>query len=317
MELVLEGCMRPLEGSDRSTMGMLVTLAQFIGCSLLALIMGGARKSEDASTGALWKDLAKAWWPYVGLSVLVWGATGLANVSVTWVQYPVKVAFKSSKLIPTMVVSVFMRNSRPFRWSEYVAAVLLCIVTAAFSIKAGTSNASTGLVVLGIAFLFSSMMCDALATNTQQSLMQRSKVHPLVMMLRLNLCGMLVSILVILCSGKIGTAATLILARPQVLGYMAGVGGCIAVGVWANTQLIHESGSVVAVGVATVRKVVTMVLSYIIYPKPLQWMHVVGIVLMACGLGLAELMRKPTQPTPDPEQEKLIPTKFKEEVKEV
>lgn len=312
MEVVLEGAMRTCGKENRSLVGMLVTWSQFAGCFLLALASGGATLSEAGGrTEALsrWGGVrasAQAWVPYIWLSVLVWGGTGLSNVAVAWVQYPVKVVFKSSKLIPTMAVSVVMQNSRPFRWAEYVAAIFLCAGAAFFSFKAGQTDASGLLIALGIAFLGSSVMCDAMSSNTQQRLMQKSHVPPLIMMMWLNFCGMAISVIIIACSGKLHSAVKLLGQQPSIIGYMAGVGGCIAVGVWANTQLIHESGSVVAVGVATVRKMVTMILSYIIYPKPFGWMHALGAILMVLGLIMAELVRKPLQAKSDPEREKLL-----------
>lgn len=290
MEIVLEGATRRF--SHAETVGLLLTLAQFSGCTVLAVLGGGASgavQGPAAPEGPA--AAARGWLPFVGLSCLVWCGTGLANVAVSWVQYPVKVVFKSSKLIPTMGVSVLMGNSRTFGALDYLAAVLLCAGAAGFSFHAGKIGESSQLVLLGIALLTCTMFCDAVSANAQQRLMQRTGVPPMVMMLRLNLCGVLVSLGILAASGQAGVAARLLAAEPLVLAYMAGVGGSIAVGVWANTVLISEAGSVVAVGVATVRKVATMVLSYAIYRKPFRSLHAVAFLLMVAGLVLSEVVR--------------------------
>jgi adenosine 3'-phospho 5'-phosphosulfate transporter B3 len=281
---------------------MEVTLGQFFGCTVLALLGGGCGGAPQGPRQEGLVAWARAWLPFVGLSCLVWCGTGLANVAVSWVQYPVKVVFKSSKLIPTMGVSVLMGNSRAFGALDYLAAVCLCGGAAGFSFHAGKGGESSQLVALGIALLTCTMFCDAVSANTQQLLMQRTGVPPMVMMLRLNFCGVLVSLAIIAASGQAGVAAGLLVSEPLVLAYMAGVGGSIAVGVWANTVLISEAGSVVAVGVATVRKVVTMALSYAIYKKPFERVHVVAFVLMVVGLVLSEVVR--TRPRA-PDESKL------------
>ena len=65
------------------------------------------------------------------------------------------------------------------------------------------------------------------------------------------------------------------------------VGVSLGTAVLAYTELIRRSGPAVAVGVATLRKVVTVVLSYIIFPKAMSWTHVLssGLVLLGLTVG--------------------------------
>ena len=55
----------------------------------------------------------------------------------------------------------------------------------------------------------------------------------------------------------------------------------------AYTELIRRSGPAVAVAVATLRKVVTILLSYIIFPKPMTGVHAISAGLVVSGLGLS------------------------------
>merc|ERR1719265_2573604 len=127
-----------------------MTCGQFTGCVILALASGGLRNDGGD----------RSWLPYMGLVACVFGGTGLPNIAAGWVQYPVKVLFKSSKLIPTMLVSVLMANSKSFAWVEYIAAGLMCIGTAGFSFKPGQSDAPSSYVTLGIILLCMSTICD-------------------------------------------------------------------------------------------------------------------------------------------------------------
>lgn len=288
MEVVLEGAMKSVTQSpDFSCMAMLVTLGQFLGCLLLALPGGACNEAPQQDAVSL-RERFNVWLPYIGLACLVWCATGLANLAVSWVQYPVKVVFKSSKLIPTMLVSVFMGNSRPFTAVQYLAAMMLCAGTAGFSMNQGAKGTSDKFIILGITFLILAVFSDAIVANFQQRLMQRRGVPPMLVMFRLNVCGVLVSSLTILLSGRARQSIDLMIRQPNTAGYVAGVGASIAIGVWANTQLINEAGSVLVVGVATVRKVLTMILSYCIFPKPLSRMQVISSIVVLCGIIIAE-----------------------------
>merc|ERR1719161_2341911 len=80
-------------------------------------------------------------------------------------------------------------------------------------------------------------------------------------------------------------------AEPMVFAYMIGIGVTIGFGVWANTNLINEAGSVVAMTVATLRKVVTMLLSYIVFPKPFTSIHSVAAVLVLMGILLSDFFQ--------------------------
>merc|ERR1712124_101364 len=136
-ELVCEAMSRNVVGIDAPTMGLSITLAQFSGCFLVASLGGGRLLTSGKGMSAFtWTSLS----PYALLSFLILCGTGLANIAIGYVQYPVKVVFKSSKLVPVMIVSVIMGNSKPFRWKEYVGAVLICLGTAGFAWKPGKDD---------------------------------------------------------------------------------------------------------------------------------------------------------------------------------
>mmetsp|Transcript_51271 Transcript_51271/g.137556 ORF Transcript_51271/g.137556 Transcript_51271/m.137556 type:complete len:136 (+) Transcript_51271:596-1003(+) len=71
---------------------------------------------------------------------------------------------------------------------------------------------------------------------------------------------------------------------PLVLYYTAAVGLTTAIAVWATTHLIHEAGSVVQVGVSTLRKLLTIAISYLLFPKPFGRLQMASITLVAMGL---------------------------------
>eukprot|EP00928_Gymnodinium_smaydae_P028668 TRINITY_DN2180_c0_g2_i1.p2 TRINITY_DN2180_c0_g2~~TRINITY_DN2180_c0_g2_i1.p2 ORF type:complete len:214 (-),score=32.08 TRINITY_DN2180_c0_g2_i1:120-761(-) len=188
-----------------------------------------------------------------------------------------------------MIVAVLMRNSRPFTARQYIAAILLCVGTAGFSWGQGKDGTTAHYVALGIIFLGVSVLCDAFSANFQQHLLQRLGVPPMVMMFRLNMCGILVSAATIVGSGYSSDALSLLERQPDAFAYVAAVGACLSVGVWANTRLLLEAGAVLMVSVATLRKVMTIILSYCIFKKEIQTSHVLCALVVLLGLVIAEI----------------------------
>lgn len=62
------------------------------------------------------------------------------------------------------------------------------------------------------------------------------------------------------------------------------VGMGLGTAVLAYTELIRRSGPAVAVAVATLRKVVTVILSYVLFPKPMTEGHIFSAVLVIGGM---------------------------------
>lgn len=291
MEVSVEATTRHLKSLGAYQVGLLITVAQFFGCAVVAWISGGRLKDpkESAEQRTMSRAMLEVWLPYFLLTGLIFCGTGLPNIAAGWVQYPVKVVFKSSKLIPTMMASAAMRNSRQFETHEYVAAVMICGGTAAFSYHAGQTDTVPGLAALGVSFLTASILADSIVSNAQQKLMQRDGVPPMTMMLRLNVIGFFFTTAALLVEGKQMFVFTLDTPRMmQLIGYMVCVGTTLGVGAWANTSLVHEAGSVFTTGVGTIRKVFTVILSYIVFPKPMTTLHIGGGVLVFAGLSLSQ-----------------------------
>jgi len=74
------------------------------------------------------------------------------------------------------------------------------------------------------------------------------------------------------------------MTHPHYFLLLLTVGLGLGTAVLAYTELIRRNGPAVAVAVATLRKVVTVILSYIIFPKTISWVHLISFVLVLLGL---------------------------------
>jgi hypothetical protein len=95
--------------------GLLITLADFVGCSVFPVATQTARGASLQPNGALTK--------YAALSVLVLTSSALSTHALQYVSYPLKVVLRSGRLIPTMFVARLCFGKR-YSALTYAAAML-------------------------------------------------------------------------------------------------------------------------------------------------------------------------------------------------
>ena len=274
-ELAMEAATTEFQDVESIAYG--ASLFQFGFCFLLPLIVscGSALKAFPRTT----RDLL----PYIRLSLVVFGATALASFSLQYVTYPTKVVFKSAKLIPTMVVATALQGTK-YGFLDYTAALLLCIGAAGYSYnsaKAGDgSNSLPGLVLL-----FISIVCDAFVPNLQQQFLSPPKsLQATELMVNVNAVGWVSLTVYMVVVGQLQRVIHTCWTYPKLIVYLVLIGLGLSTAVLAYTKLIKASGSVVAVAVATLRKVATVVLSYVFFPKAVHSIHILSGFLVLGGV---------------------------------
>jgi len=315
MELALEAASTNFSHFEHLTAA--VTLFQFTFCVALPVVVEGPRRVLKKFPRKL-AEFA----PYVRLAFAVVGATALATHSLHYVSYPTKVVFKSTKLIPTMIVSTIINPSTSkFGWLDYLSAACLCLGAAGYSYGSG-DNGDTSTSYNGIFILTISICCDAIVPNMQQKLMQpRAEYSALPttengqgensagakslcarfvgstdgdgsgltaaeMMVNLNAVVVMGLLVYLILSRSLVVTIETAIANPRLLAYLLMIGAGLSIAVLAYTQLIKSAGSVVAVAVGTLRKVATIILSYVIFPKPFHHRHIYSGILVLAGLVL-------------------------------
>ena len=288
-ELALEAASSDPQFKELDSLPYAVTLFQFGFCVLLPVIASKGKALQRFPS----KNNPREFLPYIKLSLVVFGATGVSSMALKYVTYPTKVIFKSAKLIPTMIVATLFHKKK-YNFIEYVAALLLCMGAAGYSMGTGTSDEDESSKWQGIILLLISILCDAIVPNLQQALMAATNTSSNAknltaaeLMVNTNAIGFLGLLVYTKFAGHLIPAIRVSLLHPKLVLYLTLVGTGLGCAVLAYTRLIKTSGSVVAVAVATLRKVATMVLSYVVFPKPLSQMHIVSGLLVLAGIFLS------------------------------
>ena len=332
MELAMEAASRTFSHLDYLTQA--ITLFQFLCCFLLPAVVEGPRKVLTK-----FPQRPREFAPYIRLAFAVVGATGLATYSLKYVSFPTKVVFKSTKLIPTMLVATIVNpKTSKFGPLDYLSALLLCFGAAGYSYGSGAGDkGDNSTSYMGIAILCVSLCCDAVVPNMQQKLMEppspadggysalptttngeigldanRSQspnsccarfaggsanggglgLTAAELMVNLNAVVVIGLLTYMLLTGSLFQVIKTSIESPLLLGYLTLIGVGLSTAVLAYTQLIKSASSVVAVAVGTLRKVATVVLSYIVFPKPLLPIHIWSGMLVLAGVLLHSYSKK-------------------------
>ena len=82
-----------------------ITLFQFFWCAVISIIRLNFRVKFSRNIKLLLY--------YLLLTALIFGATGMATMSLNYVSYPTKVVFKSAKLVPAMLLNTLIMGMLP------------------------------------------------------------------------------------------------------------------------------------------------------------------------------------------------------------
>lgn len=286
MELLLEYATSTLQPKlvSQSSIPAAITLSQFVWCFALPVLL------KPKVIFSIKFNSRKTVY-YIALALLIFGATGLATASLLYVSYPVKIVFKSTKLIPTMLTS-YLFSGKMYSFLEYTLAALLCTGTIIFVYN--PSGSSSGTSWVGIIFLLLSVFCDAFVPNIQRSIMDHVCAEEL--MANSNLFGLLGVLVYMAANGDLREIGFLLLSDEywiRILCSLSGVGLSLAFSVLCYTNLIKEAGPVIAVAVATCRKVASIIFTYVVFPKPLTNMQILALAMIISGICFEALKNRP------------------------
>jgi adenosine 3'-phospho 5'-phosphosulfate transporter B3 len=235
---------------------------------------------------------------------------GLTNVSMQYLNYPTQVIFKSLKLLTVMIGSVFMLQ-KTYHWLEYFSAFLLSLSAIFFAL--GDSSASPSYNTFGFIVVILSLVADAVHSNSQDLVMRRYAASTQETMLFTNMLAAGCTFVVIVFNGELMPAFAYCAERPFAYVIMIGRALVIYSGVLCFLTMIKAFGIVTATTVTTVRKILTILLSFIVFPKPFSMSYVYGALIFGAGLAInikMALLKVAKKPKPEgaDDAKPLLPT---------
>ncbi|PIA49669.1 hypothetical protein AQUCO_01300441v1 [Aquilegia coerulea] len=115
------------------------------------------------------KQMVNPWKTYVKLSAVLMGSHGLTKGSLAFLNYPAQLMFKSTKVLPVMVMGAFIPGlRRKYPLHEYVSAILLVIGLILFTLA--DAQTSPNFSVIGVVMVLGALVMDSFLGNLQEAI---------------------------------------------------------------------------------------------------------------------------------------------------
>lgn len=225
---------------------------------------------------------------YPLLTLCLLSSSSLSNLALNYINFPTKVIFRSCKLIPTMVISTVV-NKRAFTMAEYASALAVCVGLITFTMAEWTLSPLFHPV--GIILVSLSVVADSILPNVQEQIFSKGSSR-LEVTLYTNWFTLLSMTAITSYSGDLlgmiryGAENHILIMYMTIYTFVA----YIAISMFM--QVVKGYGGVVAVFLGTIRKALSLILSFLIFPKQFSWMYVIGSALVLGGLMTSSILKQ-------------------------
>lgn len=226
---------------------------------------------------------------YPLLTACLFASSSMCNMSLSYINFPTKVVFRSCKLVPTMIIATIV-NKKVFASYEYICALAICAGLVLFALADYTLD-PLKFDLMGLGLVSGSVVADAILPNAQECLF-RSGSSRLEVTVYSNLFSFLGMTVVTLASGTLVQFIRWICAD-STLAFYFGVYTLLSyASISCYMTLVKRFGGVHAVLLTTARKAMTLVLSFLLFPKGFSWLYVHGSLLVLGAVMIASIFKK-------------------------
>lgn len=230
------------------------------------------------------KQMVNPWKTYVKLSAVLMGSHGLTKGSLAFLNYPAQIMFKSTKVLPVMIMGAFIPGlRRKYPIHEYISALLLVIGLILFTLA--DAQTSPNFSIFGVVMISGALVMDAFLGNLQEAIFT---MNPDTTQTEMLFCSTVVGlpflVVPMVLTGELFRAWTSCAEHPYVYGVLVFEAMATFVGQVSVLSLIAIFGAATTAMITTARKAVTLLLSYLIFTKPMTEQHGSGLLLIAMGI---------------------------------
>jgi len=198
----------------------------------------------------------------------------VSNIVSSWAQYeclkyvsfPTQTLFKSSKVIPVMLVGkVFHKKNYP--WIEYAEAVGITLGVAVFMVTEKSAKAGTpeGDSVLGVLLLCVYVFCDSFTSQWQDRVYKTYHVDQYAMMFGVNFFSLSFTAANLLATGEMRLALEFLAGDPAALANVLTLSFTSATGQLFIFYTIKKFGPIVFTIMMTTRQMLSLTVSCLVF----------------------------------------------------
>jgi len=202
--------------------------------------------------------------------------------SLKYVAFPVQTVFKSSKIIPVMIMGRFLKGTT-YPFGQYAEALLITIGVAIFSLSSKTSNSESNTEIIGLIFMVMYICCDSFTSQWQDKVYQqygRKNVDPYQMMLGVNSWAITFTVVGLIVTGDVPIIMEFLSANPIAFRYNVITAITSATGQLFIFYTIKEFGPIVFTIMMTTRQLFSITISCIIFGHVISPISFLGASLV-------------------------------------
>ena len=220
-------------------------------------------------------------WLYAAVGICLAGGTGLGKVAYRYLNYTTGTVLKSMKLLPVMALSVCWLRRR-FSALQVLAACLMVVSAACFGL--GEAELEPSFHPLGIALSFGCLLSQALQNNAADRLLTDHAANVHEVMALSNGYGALTVLCITIANGELQPALAYFGGSAVATGLLVLRCALFYLGALFYTMLMQHSGAVSAVFVTTMRKALTVSISFVLFPKPWSHKYLLGLIFLLAAI---------------------------------
>ncbi|CAE6952631.1 Papst2 [Symbiodinium sp. CCMP2592] len=199
--------------------------------------------------------------------------SGLKGDLSAYLNYATNTVIKSGKLVPTLLISVIWLE-RKVSLAEWAAAVLLVLSSAFMAL--GEQAVTPSFDPIGLILAGAQLLCAAMQGNLQEKALKDYGASITEALACSNGFGVIVVWVAVQVSGEAGPAFEFFLSSPLGSTLVLLRSLFFFLGVVALTALTKDHGTGAATAVGTARKSLTVLFSFMMFPKPWHMNYVLG-----------------------------------------
>jgi adenosine 3'-phospho 5'-phosphosulfate transporter B2 len=214
--------------------------------------------------------------------------TSLSNTLSSWCQlealkyvsFPLQVLAKSSKMVPVMIMGRILSGKR-YPWYEYGVAVVVGAGVTSFVLSQEDGKEDDKVTQFsGILLMLGYLMSDSFTSQWQDVLFKEYKLSSYQMMFGVNAFSSIFTLMSLLSTGEIISSLVFLSKNPEAVWHICAFSTAGAVGQTFIFLTIKEFGPLVFTIVSTVRQLLAIILSVIIFGHVIAPQGMAGAVLV-------------------------------------
>lgn len=238
---------------------------------------------------------------YLITSIALGCSMSLTNFATSRLSYATSVLFKSSKLIPVMIGNIIFLKKKP-KLTEAFAVVL--IVLGLIGVSLGDFRGKNKFDIPGIIAISLSLVAGAVASNMEDKVMSIYGATQNELISMLYTVGAILMLFLGLATGQFATGIEKVSSNPSSILFLFLFGFLGAAGIQFVYLIMKVFGSLTTVMITSVRKALTVVLSFLIFKdKQFTILHGISIMLITFGMSLSMYEKFTSKKNVKPRQE--------------